>query len=63
MIIPVITSKPTVYALIPDTFDQAIQYVVQLGPVEKGDHVFVGVEIKKLENPVDGSTMLVTQGE
>ena len=47
MTIPVIT-KPTVYDPIPDTFDQATQYVVQLEPVEKKDHVFIGVEIKKL---------------
>jgi len=48
MTIPIATTKPFVYAPIPDTFDQATQYVVQLEPVEKKDHVFIGVEIKKL---------------
>ena len=49
MITPVIVSKPVVYAPIPDTFDQATQYVVQLVSVEKVDHFFVGIEVKILK--------------
>ena len=48
MITPVTTSKPIVYAPIPDMFDQATQYVVQLMPVEKADHIFVGIKVKTL---------------
>ena len=40
--------KPYVYAPIP-AFDQASQAVFQLEPVDMGDHIFVGVEIRDLE--------------
>ena len=54
---PVITTKPVVYAPIPDTFEQATEYVVQLEPGEKEDHVFVGVEVKTLEISEQGVFM------
>lgn len=37
--------KPTVYASIPE-FDQMTQAVFQLEPVDMGDHIFIGVEIR-----------------
>lgn len=59
----VATNKSVIYAPIP-TFDQSTQYVVQLEPVEMVDHIFVGVEIKKLENLGSEYSMLrMTQGE
>lgn len=36
--------KPYVYAPIPE-FDQCTQAVFQLEPEDRGDHVFVGVEV------------------
>ena len=45
---PATTTKPVVYAPIPDTFDQNTQYIVQLEPVEKVDHFFVGIKVKTL---------------
>lgn len=48
MTIPIATTKPFVYAPIPDSFDQATQYIIQLEPVEKADYVFVEIEIKPL---------------
>jgi hypothetical protein len=36
---------PIIYAPIPE-FDQLTQYVVQIDPVNMGDHYFVGVEIR-----------------
>lgn len=40
--------KPIVYAEIP-VYDQLTQYVVQLDPVDMGDHIFVGVEVRDIE--------------
>lgn len=40
--------KPIVYAEIPE-FDQATQAVFQLPPEDRGDYVFVGVEVVDLE--------------
>ena len=45
--------KPVQYAEIPD-FDQSTNYVVQSVPVDNADHIFVDVEIRKLE---------ITEGE
>lgn len=40
--------KPVEYAEIPN-FDQTTQYIIQTAPVDKGDHIFIGIEIKQLE--------------
>ena len=40
--------KPIIYEEIP-VFNQQTQYVVQLEPVDKGDHYFVPVEIREME--------------
>jgi hypothetical protein len=40
--------KPVVFAEIPDNFDQQTQAVFQIEPVDKGDYIEVGVEIKEL---------------
>jgi hypothetical protein len=37
--------KPTVYAPIPE-FDQMTQAVFQLEPVDMGDYIFAGVEVR-----------------
>ena len=42
--------KTEIYAEIP-TFDQQTQAIYQLEPVDMGDHIFYGVEVKEL--PVD----------
>ncbi len=40
--------KPAVYAPVPE-FDQETQYVIQLSPVDMGDHIFVGNEVRQME--------------
>ena len=40
--------KPIQYAEIPD-FDQSAQYVVQSDPIDNGDHIFIGIEIRQLQ--------------
>ena len=42
------SEKPIIYEEIP-MFNQLTQYVVQLEPVDKGDHYFVPVEIREME--------------
>lgn len=39
--------KPTVYAEIPD-FDQTTQAVYQTEPVDMGDYIYIGVEVRDL---------------
>jgi hypothetical protein len=39
--------KPIVYAEIPD-FDQATQAVYQTEPVDMGEYIYVGVEVRDL---------------
>ncbi len=39
--------KPIIYAPIP-VFNQETQYVVQTEPVDKGDYIEYGVEVKDL---------------
>lgn len=46
--IPLDGYKPVIFAEIAD-FDQSTQYIVQLDPVDNGDHIFIGNEIKQLE--------------
>ena len=40
--------KPVIYADIPE-FDQCTQAVFQTEPVDMGDHIFVGVEVRDVE--------------
>lgn len=40
--------KPIVYAPVPD-FDQWTQYVVQTEPVDMGDYIYVGNEVRAVE--------------
>jgi hypothetical protein len=40
--------KPIVYAPVPE-FDQLTQYVIQLPPVDMGDHIYVGNEVRQME--------------
>ena len=46
--------KPVIYAEIPD-FDQQTQAVFQLEPVDMGDHIFVGNEIRELPPSEEGN--------
>lgn len=41
-------AKPIEYAEIPE-FDQEFQAVFEKEPVDKGDHIFVGVEVREVE--------------
>ena len=41
-------SKPVIFAPIPE-FDQETQAVYQIGPLEREDDIYVGVEIKLVE--------------
>ncbi len=45
--------KPIVYAEIPE-FDQETQAVFQLPPVERDDHIYVGVEVRYVELDDEG---------
>lgn len=47
--------KPIVCAPIPD-FNQETQAVFQLDPVDMGDHIFFGVEVRNIE-PDKGGAM------
>jgi len=44
--------KPAVYATFPD-FDQEAQAVFQLPPEDRGDHIYMGVEVCDLPRPED----------
>jgi len=41
-------AKPVVYEDVP-LFDQTIHYVVQQAPVDVGDHIFMGIEMREME--------------
>jgi len=45
--------KPIMYAPIPE-FDQETQYVVQTEPVDMGEYVEVGVEVRDLSPQEEG---------
>jgi hypothetical protein len=45
--------KPIIYAEIPE-FDQTNQSVFQANPVDMGDHIFVGVEVRDLPPQEEG---------
>lgn len=40
-------AKPVVYAAIPE-YDQETQAVFELPPVDNGDHIFVGLEVREV---------------
>lgn len=46
-------AKPVVYEDVP-LFDQETQYVVQSPPVDLGDHIYMGCEVRKIEQVDDG---------
>ncbi len=48
-------AKPVVFGEIPE-FDQETQAIYQIGPVEREDDIYVGVEIRYVE--LDASEML-----
>lgn len=41
-------AKHVVYEDVP-MFDQETQYVVQCPPVDAGDHIYMGVEVREME--------------
>jgi hypothetical protein len=41
-------AKPVIFAPIPE-FDQETQAVYQIGPLEREDDIYIGVEIKLVE--------------
>jgi hypothetical protein len=41
-------AKPVIFEKIPE-FDQETQAVYQIGPVDRGDDIYVGVEIRYVE--------------
>lgn len=45
-------AKPVVYEDVP-LFDQETQYVVQCPPVDAGNHIFMGVEIREMEQDTE----------
>ena len=51
-------SKPIVYDLIPE-FDQETQAVFQVEPVDMGDHIFVGVEVRDVTQDVSSDEMFI----
>ena len=46
--------KEIIYADVPE-YDQQTQAVFQLAPVDMGDYVFIGVEIRDLPPSEEGS--------
>lgn len=48
--------KPIIYAEIPE-FDQLTQAVFQTEPVDMGDHIFVGNEVRDLPPDEDDGEM------
>ena len=41
-------AKPVIFAPIPE-FDQTTQAVYQIGPIEREDDIYVGVEVRYVE--------------
>jgi len=46
-------AKPVVYEDVP-SFDQETHYVVQQPPVDAGNHIFMGVELREMEQADEG---------
>jgi len=49
------TTKPTIHAPVPE-FNQQWQGVFQLAPVDAGDHMYVGNEVRDLDPEPDIDT-------
>lgn len=41
--------KPIEYEKIPEDFDQTTHYITQDKPIDKGDYIFVGIDMHELE--------------
>lgn len=41
--------KPIQYDEIPHDFNQSTHFITQVAPVDKGDHIFIGVQVHELE--------------
>ena len=50
--------KPKHYEEIPE-FNQETQYVVQKEPVDMGDYIYIGVEVKDMETEVENPEQFV----
>ncbi len=50
--------KPIVYAPIPE-FDQETQVVFQTEPVDMGDHIFFGVEVRDVPRDENNEEMFM----
>lgn len=50
-------ARPVVYEDVP-LFDQETQYVIQQPPVDLGDHIYMGVEVREMEQVDDEGTEL-----
>lgn len=46
-------AKPVVYEDVP-LFDQETHYVVQSPPVDAGNHIYMGVEVREMEQADEG---------
>jgi len=44
---PLYNYKPVVYAEIP-AFDQSTEFVVQAEPIDRGEDIFVGIEVRTM---------------
>ena len=49
-------AKPVVYEAVP-LFDQETQYVIQQPPVDLGDHIYMGVEVREMEQVDEGTEL------
>jgi hypothetical protein len=49
-------AKPVAYEDVP-LFDQTTHYVIQRAPVDLGNHIFLGVEIREMTN-IDNEEIL-----
>jgi hypothetical protein len=50
-------SKPIVYAEIPE-FDQLTQAVYQTEPIDMGDYIYIGVEVRDLPQEEPSEEMM-----
>lgn len=52
-------AQPVIYGEVPQ-FDQATHYAIQQPPVDMGDHIFLGVEVRPLgsEEPTESTEAL-----
>ena len=50
--------KPIIRQDVPE-YDQQTQYVVELDPVEQEDHIYIGLEIKDMEQDSDEGGMMM----